>query len=706
MYIHPDDREYVNIIGQQQYAEHNKTDIFYRIIRRDGVVRILNGKGTIFTDSSGKKIRMSGTIQDVTEQKTAENNLIQFKHFFNTTTDLACIANKESSFEIVNQSFVDKMGYTEKELTEQQFLNFVHQDDIPATLNIIAELKGGTPTVNYINRYRKKDGNYLWFEWNATSNAATGKIYAMARDITAQKQNELELIRLKEIAENSEKLKEQFLSNMSHEIRTPMNAIIGFTDLLLKRELGEAEKDFVKTIKLSGENLLGIINDVLDISKIESNSLIFEKKPLSIKEAFNSTNLILSQKAIEKNLNLSFICSNTVPEVLLGDSIRLSQILINLVGNAIKFTNDGTINVMAKMLSEEGEFCQITFSVKDTGIGIPEDQLQHIFERFRQAESHTYRPFGGTGLGLSISKELVELQGGTLTVKSIEGMGSLFSFTLPFKKTKEAFKIKSIKHHELNSEEVKNLKVLVVEDNPINIKFITSLFAAYGVHTEVAENGKLAVEKIKTTKYSVVLMDIEMPEMNGYEATMAIRNELKNDIPIIAMTAHAMNGEKEKCLGFGMTDYISKPVDLNLLFEKIFDVTSNSKNKNTYIGKVINLDYLYTSVGGNKEIIVELFDIFLKDLPESLLALDEAVSKADYITIKKLSHKLKSTISVMGISELAPVLSEMESLGTAADPEGLETIRSLFGQVKEISRKAIVEIEEQKNDIDSLSFIQ
>ncbi|MEJ7822239.1 MAG: PAS domain-containing protein [Chitinophagaceae bacterium] len=699
MYIHPEDREYVNRIAQQQYTDHNKTDIFYRIIRRYGAERIFHGKGTVFTDNSGKKIRMSGTIQDVTEQKTAENNLIQFQHFFNTTSDLACIANTEGSFEIVNQSFVDKLGYTEKELTEQQFFNFVHPDDIPATLNIVAQLKGGAPTVNFTNRYRKKDGNYLWFAWNSTPNAATGKLYAMARDITEQKQNELELIRLKEVAENSEKIKEQFLTNMSHEIRTPMNAIIGFTDLLLKRELGDAEKDFVKTIKLSGENLLGIINDVLDISKIESKSLTFEQRPLSIKEALNSTNLILSQKAIEKNLNLSFICSNTVPEVLLGDSIRLSQILINLVGNAIKFTKDGTINVMAKKLSEEGEICHITFSVKDSGIGIPEDQLQHIFERFRQAESHTNRHFGGTGLGLSITKELVELQGGTISVKSIEGMGSIFAFTLPFKKTKEAYKIKSTKHHELSSEEAKNLNVLVVEDNPINIKFITSIFAEYGINTDIAENGKLAVEKIKCTKYSVVLMDIEMPEMNGYEATMVIRNELKSDIPIIAMTAHAMNGEKEKCLGFGMTDYISKPVDLHLLFEKIFDVTSNSKNKNTNMGNIINLDYLYTSVGGNKEIIVELFDIFLKQIPESLLVLDEAVSKADYLTIKQLSHKLKSTVSVMGISGLNPVLSEMESLGKAADPEGLETIKSLFGQVKEISSKAVVEIEDEKSKI-------
>jgi len=703
MYIHPEDREYVNGIGQQQYTDHNKIDIFYRIIRRDGATRIFNGKGTVFTDDSGKKIRMSGTIQDVTEQKTAENNLIQFQHFFNTTSDLACIANTEGYFEIANQSFVDKLGYTEKELTEKPFLNFVHPDDIPSTLNIEAQLKGGAPTVNFINRYRKKDGNYLWFEWNSTPNAATGKLYSMARDISEQKQNELELIRLKEVAENSEKIKEQFLTNMSHEIRTPMNAIIGFTDLLLKRDLGVAEKDFVKTIKLSGENLLGIINDVLDISKIESKSLIFEQRPLSIKEALNSTKQILSQKAIQKNLNLSFICSNTVPEVLLGDSIRLSQILINLVGNAIKFTNDGTINVMAKMLSEEGEICHITFSVKDTGIGIPEDQLLHIFERFRQAESHTNRHFGGTGLGLSISKELVELQGGTLTVKSIDGMGSLFSFTLPFKKTKEAYQIKSIKHHKLTSEEAKNLNVLVVEDNPINIKLISSLFAEQGINTDIAENGKLAVEKIKYKKYSVVLMDIEMPEMNGYEATLVIRNELKSDIPIIAMTAHAMNGEKEKCLGFGMTDYISKPLDLNLLFDKIFDVTSNSKNKNTTVGNFINLEYLYTSVGGNKEgnkeIIIELFDIFLKQIPKSLRVLDEAVSKADYLTIKEVSHKLKSTVSVMGISELTPVLSEMESLGKAADPEGLETIKSLFGQVKEISGKAIVAIEEEKSKI-------
>jgi signal transduction histidine kinase/CheY-like chemotaxis protein len=383
----------------------------------------------------------------------------------------------------------------------------------------------------------------------------------------------------KEKAEESTKLKEAFLANMSHEIRTPMNAIIGFSDLLSKRTLGEQEREYVKTIKSAGENLLTIINDILDISKIEAGMMTFEEHTFSVKEIFKSLNVMLMGKAKEKNLELIFICDENVPDNLLGDPTRLTQIIINLAGNAIKFTQKGGINVFARVIKKnevcfkEG-FISVEFSVKDTGIGIPEDKLEHIFERFRQAESHITRKYGGTGLGLSIAKQLVELQDGTLSLKSKFGIGSEFSFCIPYKKSIEILTAQDVTGETFNMEELSKLNILLVEDNQLNVKLILSLFSESNLKVQVAENGSVGIEKIKENKFDIVLMDMEMPVMNGYEAATLIRNELKSKIPIIAMTAHAMAGERERCLSLGMNDYISKPINANLLFEKMYELTN------------------------------------------------------------------------------------------------------------------------------------
>ncbi|MES2397437.1 MAG: ATP-binding protein [Bacteroidota bacterium] len=381
----------------------------------------------------------------------------------------------------------------------------------------------------------------------------------------------------KEKAEESTKLKEAFLANMSHEIRTPMNAIIGFSDILSKSNLEEKEREYVKTIKLAGENLLTIINDILDISKIEAGMMTFEEHSFSVREIFKSLNVMLMGKAKEKNLELEFLCNDNVPKSLLGDPTRLIQIIINLTGNAIKFTQKGKVQVNVKILKNEKSNTSLEFSVKDTGIGIPENKLDHIFERFRQAESHTTRKYGGTGLGLSIAKQLVELQGGKLSVKSELKVGSTFSFYISYKKSEEAPQVPESSEKKYNMEDLIKLNILLVEDNQLNVKLILSLFSEYRLKVQVAENGSVCIEKLKENNFDIILMDMEMPVMNGYEAATIIRNVIKNNIPIIAMTAHAMAGEKERCLSLGMNDYISKPINVKMLFEKIYDLTLNSK---------------------------------------------------------------------------------------------------------------------------------
>lgn len=436
-------------------------------------------------------------------------------------------------------------------------------------------------------------------------------VVVVARDITDQKRFENELIEAKsnaeqatKKAEESTKLKEAFLANMSHEIRTPMNAIIGFSDILSKKNMGDQEKEYVTTIKLAGENLLTIINDILDISKIEAGMMIFEANNFSIKDTFESLNAILIAKAKEKNLELIFSCDENVPTILLGDQTRLTQIIINLAGNAIKFTQKGSIRVHAQVLKRDNthlptyisglhsggeeevgqEYTLMEFSVIDTGIGIPHDKLENIFERFQQADSHTTRKYGGTGLGLSIAKQLIELQDGTLSVKSKLNEGSLFSFCIPYKKATQVQGTPEKIEKKYKMEELRKLKILLVEDNQMNVMLILSLFSENNLTLQTAENGADCIEKLKENNdstplncsFDIILMDMEMPRMNGYEATAIIRKELKNNIPIIAMTANAMAGEREKCLSFGMNDYISKPINANLLFEKIYNLTINT----------------------------------------------------------------------------------------------------------------------------------
>ena len=493
----------------------------------------------------------------------------------------------------MNEATVNITGLTREKLIGTDFFDYFTNRQMAH--DVYTEIFAKGFVIDSPLTIRHKDGKLTDVLFNGSVYKDDGDnilgVVVVARDITDQKLFENALIEAKrkaekatKKAEESTKLKESFLANMSHEIRTPMNAIIGFSDVLYKRKLGVKEKEFVTIIKTAGENLLTIINDILDISKIEAGMMVFEKNDFSVQEIFKSLNVMLLRRAQEKNLELVFSCEEDVPDVLLGDQTRLSQIIINLVGNAIKFTNTGSVRVLAKIRQVVGENILVEFSITDTGIGIPKDKLATIFERFQQAESHTTRKYGGTGLGLSIAKQLIELQGGTLSVKSELNIGSVFTFYIPYNKSTQTKKPVEIIEKNYNMKDLGKLKILLAEDNQMNVMLISSLFSENNLKLQVAENGKVCIQFLKendgstalANRFDIILMDMEMPEMNGYETVSIIRNELKNNIPIIAMTANAMAGEKEKCLDLGMNDYISKPIDATLLFEKIHDLTHNS----------------------------------------------------------------------------------------------------------------------------------
>lgn len=394
------------------------------------------------------------------------------------------------------------------------------------------------------------------------------------REIEERKRVEAELLAAKEIAERSEKAKEQFLANMSHEIRTPMNAIIGFAQLLDETKLDTNQKEYVDVIQKAGNNLIVVINDILDLAKIEAGKMEFESMPMNISEQLKSLKTLFDPKAKEKQLGLSFAVDPNIPAKVMGDSSRLSQVMINLISNAVKFTETGSVLIQAKLQSENHQNVSIRFSVTDTGIGIPVDRQKDIFRRFTQASSDTSSKYGGTGLGLTIVKHMVELQHGTLELDSEPGRGSTFSFQLRFRKVDaRGVGIEPEEEQDPGEQDISHLKLLVVEDNEINRKLMQILLREWGIESDFARNGIEAVSRVQEEDYDLILMDIQMPEMGGYQATRIIRKQLMKTMPILALTAHAMPEESDRCKAAGMNDFIAKPFRKEEIHDKIIKFT-------------------------------------------------------------------------------------------------------------------------------------
>lgn len=606
-FIYSEDRMLVIDAIQQSMSNLKAFDFFHRIVRRDGAIRDIHTRGELLFDENSNILRIVGTEQDITERKK-EEELEQLAMVAIKSYNAVTIANKEGKIEWVNEGFTRLFGYKLEDVkgTYGQVLRRGENTGLSPETDFYKVILKEKKPLSYESKNYSKDGKEYWVLTSFTpilnEKGEVEKIISIDSDISKQKRAEKDLILANSIAEQSIhkgnmaleelhkakaqleeslKVKEQFLANMSHEIRTPMNAIIGFTSLLLKTDLDTESKQYLHAIQTSGENLLVIINDILDFSKLESGKITFENIRFRLPELINMLVNLMHPKALEKQLKLTAEIEKDVPAILIGDPTRLNQILINLIGNAIKFTNSGEVKISVSIVKRTGNKIELKFRVKDTGIGIPKESLSKIFESFTQAANDTARKYGGTGLGLSITKQLIELQGGEISVTSALREGSVFEFNLSFGYDDESEKSNSLMPKEHGGQyPLKNVKVLVVEDNSFNQILVVKILENWKCEVDVADNGKIAIDKVKNKEFDIILMDIQLPEMDGYETTSFIRNKLeapKCNIPIIAMTAHAFATELQKCLNGKMNDYISKPFEESKLYDKIMNALQTSK---------------------------------------------------------------------------------------------------------------------------------
>ncbi|MGK0290345.1 MAG: PAS domain S-box-containing protein [bacterium] len=537
-----------------------------------------------------RKAAEAKLLEQATELAGAEalqrhqNNILE--SILNNMTDAVVVIDENQKLIHSNPKAKDIFGKDNNKKTNQMYTNGIFKDDMitPYTnpeLPITRALQGENIPLEELYVKNEYNPEGVWLHVSASPlidefGISQGGV-SVLRDFTKDKKIKQALLKAKENAEATAQAKSDFLATMSHEIRTPLNGVLGMATLLENTSLDHEQSDYINNIKISGQTLLTVINDILDYSKIEAGKLELEDAPFSLKDCVKESFSIVSSRAQEKNLPLEEQFYEKLPEFIYGDTIRTRQILINLVNNSIKFTDKGKITIIVTHLSVQDDFHEIQFTVQDTGIGVPASRIPHLFESFSQVDSSTTRKYGGTGLGLAICKKLVDLMGGRIWVESTLGEGSRFNFTIKCKEAKNVQQLNS-KHHQnkkkaiFDSELGKKypLHILVAEDNKMNQKLIIKVMSKLGYEIIIAKNGKIALDRVQKEKFDMIFMDLDMPEMGGIEATQKIIKIMGDNAPfIVSMTASAMEAERKKCSEIGMAGYLTKPLVLDQLQETL-----------------------------------------------------------------------------------------------------------------------------------------
>jgi PAS domain S-box-containing protein len=604
---------------------------------------------------------------------------VELGRFFALSLDMLCIAGYDGYFKRVNSAWERTLGYSMEEMTSSPFLEFVHPDDRTATVREMEKLATGENTISFENRYRARDGSWRWMLWNATPFAQDQVIYAAARDITERKLAEDNIKALQAEAEMANRAKSEFLARMSHEIRTPLNVVIGMGDVLERTMLNTEQRQYVRVFQRAGTDLLALINDILDLSKVESGRITLEEVDFELAGVVDALVEMMSVRAREKGVELRHEIAPEVPARLAGDPNRLRQVLVNLLDNAFKFTAKGQVLLRVETDPGNPQPGNLLFSVSDTGIGIPPGKQDAIFDAFTQADVSTTRKYGGTGLGLAISKRLVELMDGRIWVESIPGAGANFHFTARFRLADPAPASPTsaspapMRARAATTGPVSALRILVVDDSQENRFLVEQYLKDLGCRLDFAEDGQIAVEKFVSGVYNLVLMDLQMPVMDGYVATRRMRGweeeQKRAPTPILALTASALERELQQAIEAGCNACLRKPVRLLTLLDAI----------GTYAG--------LGDPGSPGKILVRADDRLRRVIPGYLenrradvQAIREALERFDYARIVRLGHQMSGTGGSYGFPRITEIGAALERAARAEDAA------TIGAQVMELSR--------------------
>jgi PAS domain S-box-containing protein len=627
-----------------------------------------------------------GFAQDITARIEAEKSLKTSEEKYrniiaNMNLGLLEVDNNDIIV-YANNSFCDMSGYELDELVGKSPIHLFLRGDNQMNGDEVVERRREGISDAYELKVKDKRGNVKWWLVSGApaydSDGVMKGTIGIHLDITLQKTLELELRQAKADAERSARAKETFLANMSHEIRTPMNAILGISGLMAKSELQPQQRGWLGNIQTAANNLLVIINDLLDFSKIESGKMTIERIGFHLNVVIDNAVQILRHRAEEKGILLLSDYDSIVAPVLLGDPYRINQVLMNLLSNAIKFTEEGSVSIACRVAHADAISQTITFTVSDTGIGMSPEFLAHLFDKFSQEDESISRRYGGTGLGMSIIRQLVELMGGTIQVTSEKNMGTSISFSLRFVRGTAA-DVPQTRYSSIDTQILKDKSILLVEDNELNRLLASAILTDYGAKVTEAGNGAIAIEQMQEHYYDLVLMDVQMPVKDGIEATRHIRANIDVGIPIIALTANALKSQEEQCLAAGMNDFISKPFTETRLVQLVGKwlgretaiATQTAPPADTANKAAADLSKLQDISRGDEAFINRMITLFMEKTPPLLEQLNAAGNTGDLSQVAFLAHRIKSSVGIMGIPGLETAIARLEQVVNEPLPDAV-----------------------------------
>ena len=711
-----------NNFRRQIQTKEFELQIEFPLIVKSGEPVWVEQSSTVLSED-GKPIGFQCILKDITEKKKAEEeakksemekeeNQYRLQSILDNSTLIVYIKDLDGKYLLINKKYKELYQLTDEQAIGKTDFELLPEEEAQRNYDMDQYVVKEEKTIE-IEETIEKSGNiynllmvrFPLYDKNHNIYGTVG----IANDITERTLYGKHLIEEKSKAEMAEQLQEQFLANMSHEIRTPMNGIIGMTNILIDTPLSDEQREFVHVIKKSSDNLLVLINDILDISKIKAGKLRIEKIDFQLRETVENTLVPFNVKIMQKGLKLGFVVDRNIPDMLVGDPHRLNQVLTNLLGNAIKFTEKGEINLGIKLAERHKDTVSLEFMVSDTGIGVTQDKLQYIFESFTQAETGITRKFGGTGLGLSITKKLIELQDGTIDVSSEQGKGTTFTFVLDYtiSSKQEIIKPKMVSELKaLDKDKLSDKKILVVEDNETNQKVIFHMLKKFGLDISIVNNGKEAIKVLgEACQFDLIIMDLQMPEMDGFETTKYLRQELKLKTPIFAMTASALRNEKAKCFELGMNEYLTKPfvpAELHQQLKKyllsediqIHSIRDTNQGHRNASDKPYNLGHLIELE--DADCLCEVLQTFLESTPLTLSEIEAGIRENNWDRVYKQSHKLKTSLGLLQMDKLLSVMGVIEI--NAKENKNLDRIPGEFKKAELLFEEVKPMIEKELKD--------